>query len=105
MCGYSSETHVPVWPCWANLNFEAVSVPPPGADLAVVLLELRLVSQVSIWRDGALHEQEDDALGLRRKMTGLAARGPAAAWLAAAMPHLGRATRQGQVAKTSAGGI
>ncbi len=33
MCGSNSENQAPEWPCWRNLNFEAVKVPPPGPGL------------------------------------------------------------------------
>ena len=48
MCGNSSETQVPVWPCWRNLNFDAVSVPPPGPTLPSSFWSCGLYSKVSI---------------------------------------------------------
>ena len=66
--GYSSETHVPVWPCWRELELRRGQRAAAGADLAVVLLELRLVLAGVHLRHRALHEQEDDPLGLRREV-------------------------------------
>ena len=68
--GYSSETQVPVWPCWLNLNFEPTSVPPPGPTLPSSLAACGLYSKVSIW---------DIAPSMNRKMIRLALTGNAAA--------------------------
>ena len=34
VCGKRFDTHVPVWPCWAKLNLDAVRTAPPGATRA-----------------------------------------------------------------------
>ena len=80
MLGYSSEIHVPVSPCWLNLNFDAGQDAAARPDLAVILLKLRLVIPGVHLRGGAVHEQEDDPLGLtgevRRLRRQRAGRGP-----------------------------
>ena len=89
---------MPVWPCWANLNFERGQGAAAGSDLAVVVLQLRLVFPGVHLRDRPFHEQEDDPLGLHaevRRLGGEQALADGCAVLAAASRGaFGRAARR-----------
>ena len=92
MCGSQSETQSPLWPCCFHLRCEASSGESPspigvitgsklaGSGLPASWSSSRLgVEQVDVARP-ALHEQEDDALGRRRRECGRSgARAPATA--------------------------
>ena len=83
----------------SELKLRAGQGPAAGADLAAVLLKLRLVLQRIHLRHRPFHEQEDDPLGLTRKCGGFGASGPGPAArlpvAAAALPVvLGRACRR-----------
>ncbi len=64
--GKSSETHVPVWPCWRELELRGSERAAARADLAVVFWSCGLYSKVSIW---------DMAPSMNRKMIRLALAG------------------------------
>ena len=80
VCGSSSLTHIPLWPCWANLYFDGaignrfcpevivVSRWPlridSGRSLSYISPHLRLVVVQVELRRPADHVQVDDVLGL-----------------------------------------
>ena len=76
-CGNRSLTHLPHWPYCLNFHFGPTTRPwffvPAAAEgldrdrLAVQLVQLRLVVERIDLAGTAVHEQEDDALGLRRQ--------------------------------------
>ena len=84
--GSSSLTHMPHWPCWANLNFDGAigkrawprghrRQPLAHADrvgqvLVEPLVHLRLVVEQVHLRRAADHVQIDDVLGLGRRSAG-----------------------------------
>ena len=83
-CGKSSETHAPHWPYCLKFHFgpddstfALGSAAPLGLDgdgLAVEAVELGFVVESVDLAGSAVHEQEDDALGLGRKVRGLVRR-------------------------------
>ena len=100
-CGNSSETQVPVWPCWLNLNFEAVSVPPPGPTLPSSFCSCGLYSQVSICDIAPSMNRKMIRLAFAGKCGGFGASGSRRAGCAAARRRRsGRAARPGPGSRT-----
>ena len=110
--GYSSLTSMPLWPCLENLNGDGSRPPPlarsvdssaPGGCVPVVLFQGRLGVEGVDLRGAAVHEQEDDALGLGAKSGALGASGLSAALRGGSEETFaGEHRRQTQGAETAA---
>ena len=98
-------TTCPVWPCWRKLNFEAVSVPPPGPGLPPFFWSCGLYSKVSICEIAPCMNRKMIRFAFGLKCGGFAASGCARVRAGGSRGGLAQHAGERQVAETRAGGL